>query len=282
VADYPGLLEPALSSQRGLAGGRLYVSGLAAPRVSLASLEAYWPLDEESGDRRDLWGNGLLLTAVGAPPAGYGKIADPGPGIPGRAAKFLADSLQSLERASDSHLQFADEPFTLIAWVWLTLKNSQQLLVAKDTGAAGGREYNIQYNLASDRFRFEVSGDGTAVTSLDDSVLGSPSKGAWHLLVGWHDPVANTINLQIDGGTPSSTAHSAGCNAGSSKFTIGSGGASSLYASALIDEVSIWRRVLTSGERAALYNGGVGLAYPFPNVHYGDAPVRWLAPRPRF
>ena len=30
-----------------------------------------------------------------------------------------------------------------------------------------------------------------------------------------------------------------------------------------IDEVGFWKRVLTSSERSLLYNGGVGLTYPF-------------------
>jgi hypothetical protein len=53
---------------------------------------------------------------------------------------------------------------------------------------------------------------------------------------------------------------------------IGRGGvASPQYHDGRIDEVGIWKRVLTAAERTQLYNGGLGYTYPFTALTQGMA-----------
>lgn len=42
--------------------------------------------------------------------------------------------------------------------------------------------------------------------------------------------------------------------------------ASSQYFDGRIDEVGVWKRLLTSTERAQLWNSSVGRTYPFPGT----------------
>jgi hypothetical protein len=47
-------------------------------------------------------------------------------------------------------------------------------------------------------------------------------------------------------------------------FDLGANSAAGgLHWDGALDEWGFWARTLTSDERAALYNGGAGLAYPF-------------------
>ena len=83
---------------------------------------------------------------------------------------------------------------------------------------AGQKEYNLRHD--GGNLHFFVSPNGSAEASVNTpSAL---STGAWHLIVAWHDAVANTINLQVDNGTVYSTTHSAGVVDGPAPFKIGS------------------------------------------------------------
>jgi hypothetical protein len=111
-----------------------------------------------------------------------------------------------------------------------------------------------------------VNSAGTAAANvfLDDTALGSPLATTWYYVVAWHDSTANTINIQINNGTPTSLSHTLGVYAsGTGLFSIGSTGGTAAYMNGRIDEVSFWKRILTADERMTLYNSGNGLAYPF-------------------
>ena len=48
-------------------------------------------------------------------------------------------------------------------------------------------------------------------------------------------------------------------------FHIGYGGWTNSYWNGQVDELGFWKRVLTSSERAVLWNSGNGRTYPFGN-----------------
>jgi hypothetical protein len=83
----------------------------------------------------------------------------------------------------------------------------------------------------------------------------------WHFVVFWHNAAANTIQIQIDNAAPVSAGTTGPMPAGLGAVTIGLGWG--LNFDGLIDEIGLWRRVLTADERTQLYNGGNGLTYPF-------------------
>ena len=151
-----------------------------------------------------------------------------------------------------------DEDFTYVLWLKRESINADVMPLAKETAALRSYFFFIE---ASGLNRFSLNGDNVTVNgavTLNDT--------SWHFIVTWHDATANTLNLQIDNGTVISSATGGIFPANSAvPVRIGARGAvgSELYFDGLIDEVGLWRRVLTPAERTTLYNGGAGLTYPF-------------------
>lgn len=222
----------------------------------LTSLVSHWATDEASGSRADSHGSNTLsdISTVGS---AAGKI--------GTAADFERDNSEALSCSSNSTLQTGDIDFSLALWVQLETKaggGSDYAALGKGDGSSG--EYFVQYRNATgqDRFSFRVfggSGYGSEGAVLANT-LGSPSAGTWYFIVAWHDASANTVNIQVNDGGVDSSSHSAGVYVGTGDFAL-SWPTFSNHWDGLVDEVGFWKRVLTSGERTQLYNGGAGLAY---------------------
>ena len=87
--------------------------------------------------------------------------------------------------------------------------------------------------------------------------LGTPALNTWYFVVVWHDSTANTINIQVNDGAISSAVHSGGINDASAPFTLGAG-TGNLYHSGRVDEIGVWRSVLSAGQRSGLYASGIG------------------------
>lgn len=229
---------------------------LASPLV--ANLAAYWKLDETSGNRLDSIGaNDLVPT--GSPGNAAGKI--------NYGLSLVAASSQSVGIASNATLQTGDIDFTIGAWCYLTTL-ANETFVAKWSLTNNVREYLLYYNAGdhapANRFSFGVSPNGTTGTTfVDATTFGVPSIATWYYVVAWHDSVANTLNIQVNNGGVNSVAYSAGVFAGSAPFEIGRLHTSTYYLNGRVDEVGLWKRVLTAPERTALYNSGAGLTYPF-------------------
>lgn len=229
----------------------------AGASTLLNGLAGYWKLDETGGTRADSSGAGNTLTDNNTTLSAAGKV--------GNAASFVALSLQSLSIANNATLQMGDIDFTISVWVWLDSKTIDRTLISKGTSSASvGAEFWMDYKQVTDRFRF-VIGDaaGVAYTLADSSALGSPALSTWYHVIGWHDSAADTVNLQINGGTPTSTATS-GRVVPSTTGALRLGSLmGALYMDGRLDEAGIYKRVLTASERAALYNGGSGNTYSF-------------------
>jgi hypothetical protein len=174
-----------------------------------------------------------------------------------------------------------DFDFTFSCWVYMTSKSATKDFISRWSGT---QQIIIGYVTGTDRFRFVVRNrTNTANPIVYANNLGSPSINTWYHIVCWHDATADTINIQVNDGTVDSLAHADGVNAGADLFLIG-GRSSGDAANAYIDEVGYWKRVLTSGERTSLYNGGAGITYPFagetvPPVHAPGVWSWYLNPR---
>ena len=122
-------------------------------------------------------------------------------------------------------------------------------------------EYLIRYDRPANRFIFIV-GDGAAIGTATANTLGVPATGAWYCIFCWHDPVADTINIQVNDGGIDSVAWATGVQDGASEFTLSRlGDCVAQYADAVVDEVAMWKRIPTATERTAYYNGGNGIGY---------------------
>lgn len=228
---------------------------LARPSWLLTdSLVGYWKMDETSGTRADSSGNAYTLTDTNTVTSNTGKISN--------AAQYTAANSEDLRRSDNANLSGCDCDFTISAWVYLDTKGTSRSIVSKYSTTGTNREYNLYFGNGADRFRIEVSNDGTNLVTLDASSLGSPATATWYFIVAWHDSVANTLNIQVNNGTVDSMAHTTGVNDGTANFMIGAR-TGTFYWDGRIDEVGMWKRVLSSAERAALWNSGAGCTHNF-------------------
>ncbi len=104
---------------------------------------------------------------------------------------------------------------------------------------------------------FPNSGGGTTATTYTNT----PSQNTWYMLTTVYD--GSTLSMYLNGsavGTPASLTK--GTFALNSQRIDVSGNEAN-GANQQVDEMGIWTRVLTTGEITSLYNGGVGLQYPF-------------------
>lgn len=220
----------------------------------LDSLISYWPLGEASGNALDAHGSNHLTETSGTIDSATGKV--------GNCRDFEAGDTEYFTLADNADLSCGDIDFSIAAWVNAESLTGTHDIVSKDDGGATQREYILGY--ASSRFRFGVfTGSGTFTQKLADS-LGAPSTGTWYLVIGWHDSVNNTLNIQVNNGTVDSQAYSNGLADEAAPFCIGargSGGAGSAHWDGLIDEVAFAKRVWTSDERTWIYNSGNGRSY---------------------
>jgi len=218
------------------------------------NLISYWKLDEASGNAIDARGINEL-TAEGLPGSASGKVAN---------CRTFNGTNQSFSRASNASVQVADIDFTVAGWINIANKDVPRTIAAKwNSGAANSREFFLDYDSTLDRFRFTVSPNNSSAAIAVANAFGSPSSNTWIFVIGWHDSVANTINVQVNNGTVDSLSHATGVFAGTADFTIGLINFAGIVRRMLgqLDEVGFWKRTLTADERTQLYNSGNGLSY---------------------
>lgn len=226
------------------------------------NLVAYWKLDETSGTRADSYGSNTLSESASAVGYGTGKVSN--------AADFVKANSNYLYIYDNAALSMGDIDFTVAAWLKIDDKSTSSGIVSKWYGPINNREYYILYLTgATDRISFFVSNDGTSSASINANNLGSPSTDTWYFIVAWHDSVNDTINIQINNGAIDSLSYASGVYNGSASFVLGSNrvGINTAPLDGMIDEVGVWKRVLSSDERTELYNSGNGTTYTPPAVN---------------
>lgn len=224
--------------------------------VSTANLVEWWPLDEASGTRVGVHA-GLDLTDNNT------VTGNPGVGS-STASQFTRANNEFLSRASSAALQTGDIAFTACKWVYLDSKPAAgySTLLGKNDYSASQYEWSIMHQTSIDRFLFSGCSDG--VTNFGTCVansFGAPSLSTWHFVVCWHDPVANTMNIQINDGSVDSLSWTAGLFSGTGDFTIGEQKGLSRQLDGRGQRAGFWKRILTAGEKTALFNSGNGLDY---------------------
>jgi hypothetical protein len=224
----------------------------------LTSLISWWALNEASGNAVDSHGANTLTETSGTIASATGKV--------GNCRDFEAGDTEYFERADNADLSTGDIDFTIACWLQLESKPANPMEAAsKFNRTENQREYTLGWLNTTDRLRFLVSSDGgnTNVGQATANNLGAPSTGVWYFVVCWHDAAANTVNIQVNNGTVDSTAYSLGVLDGSSAFRLGavSDTTAALFWDGLLDEVAIWKRVLTTDEKTWLYNGDNGRSY---------------------
>ena len=231
----------------------------------LDNLAGYWKLDESSGTRDDSLGVNHLAEQDGTISSGTGIINN--------AADFELADARSLARLSGfSALEMdPNSSFTVAAWIKLESTPADVMTwVSKgrlDALAIGTRgfEYALEWWNGGSLFNFGISGAAEFADQVNvaASSFGAVSAGNWYFVVGWYDAVDEMVRIQVNDGDVDQAAHANGAWNSGTPFVIGSFGHEIQRCDGLIDEVGVWKRVLTSEERTFLYNAGAGRTFPF-------------------
>jgi len=213
------------------------------------NLVAYYSLEEASGTRADATGRGNDLdTPVNTPGNTTGKI--------GNAISLVAGSSQAIYRASTTDLVMNGSFYTVCCWVKLTSVSSNTLWAKWNHP---NKEYGCY--VEGSIFKHAVSPDTSAQTTLS-STFGTPATGTWYFVACWYD--GTKIYIQVNNGTIDSTNYSSGIANGTNPFAVGRLSSGGLYLmNGAVDELGVWKRVLTSDERTDLYNSGTGRDYAY-------------------
>ncbi|MFN8595746.1 MAG: hypothetical protein U0559_06145 [Anaerolineae bacterium] len=219
----------------------------------LSDLAAYWSLDEPSGARQDATGHGNNLQAHN----GVGVM----PGKIGEAAVFSPTLQSYLSHLDNADLSTGDVDFTIAGWAYLnSLQNPGSIVGKGNTSAYNTLEYSLGYNSGVGRFAGVLGNYSTGIYD-EASGFGSPAPGQWYFLVFWHNATQRQVGISVNGAENVIQYQGGGWDT-PYEFRMGSDLTNQSWNGA-IDEIGLWKRVLTADERAALYNNGQGCAYPF-------------------
>jgi hypothetical protein len=226
----------------------------------LNNLIAYWPGDEANGNLLDAHTSGLDLADSNTVTSDTGLVY-------ATARKFTAANNERFQYVNPpADLQYGDNDFTLMAWVYLNAVGVNNLGIHYKYGAAGSREGSLYYDATADRFRWVIYNGTSAIVNVPANTFGAPSATTWYLVQAWHDAVANIAGLQINDTTPDTLTTGGASPAASLAYYIfgqGTGG----YMDGRIGPMAWWKStpgaggVLSAAQRAALYNSGAGLPY---------------------
>lgn len=196
------------------------------------------------------------------------------------AATLVRSSSQYLSRANNALFTFGDVNFWVAAWIkansWTSTASNFNGVAAKWESSGNQRAWALEHDGGDSRLRFFVSSNGTNSfgTTSQAAVWGSAlSTGVWYWVLGEHDADANEIRFRVDNGTAATTSWSAGVfGTSTAPLEIGRFGGSVGHFDGQIDQVLIGTGVLTSDQRATIYNGGNGRLYSEFDVVAAAAP----------
>lgn len=227
-------------------------AGLLKSRSSslLDKLSGYWRLEEASGTRYDRSINANHLSATGTPGQDTGKS--------GFCVNLTNGANQVLSIPSNSSLQVPSTDFEVTFWIKLAQTNTTRVCVAKSNSSGTVMEWATY--LTNTKMTFQVKDSTGAFPTAQPSTL--LIVDTWYFVDAYYDKAGKTVNLSLNNGTATSVAATNSINSAAADFTIGAFSGSSGSMAGLIDEVGYWKRLLTPGERAILYNNGTPGTHP--------------------
>jgi hypothetical protein len=227
--------------------------GVTASQTNLLTgLVSYWKLDEASGNAVDAVSS-QTLTAVNSPGSTAGRI--------GTCRSFNFANSRRFTRTKTPELAVGDFDFTIQAWVQVVSNpGANNSIVARWTTSGNNRAFALLTS-STGVFRLIVSSNGSSLSlTRNATAFGDAPLNTWLLVHAWHDSVNDEVGIAVNAGSPDISSYSSGIFNDNGNWQIGAFNDANHW-DGLIDEVGFWKRVLTSGERTRLYNGGSGLSY---------------------
>ena len=218
------------------------------------SLEAWWDLDEGSGNRADSHGSNTLSD---------NNTVTNSTGVVSNAAQFQDSNSEFLHINDNASLSTGDIDYSLFAWVKLDSTPGNFMMIMSRFESNTNREYNLIWNNNSSRFGWVIfdSGGTARGTAIADN-FGAPSTGIFYFVYVYHDSVNNEVGISINNGPVNIAATTGAPSDLSVIFRMGARRTTEeLFWDGAIDEAGFYKKVLSSAEISWLYNGGNGRAY---------------------
>jgi hypothetical protein len=222
----------------------------SATTTLFSNLQAYWSLDEASGNKADSKG-GNTLTNTNTVATVAGKV--------GNASSFTKASSQYLTIADNATLSVGDIDFYFSFWVYPTLNDATDQYIAAKAGGSGNRAWDLRIDWVNARLRFSVYNPSDTATTVN-SANSSIAINTWYFVECWHDSVNNVIAVAINNGPAVTAAHTTGVKDDTGPFQIGARNAGSFF-QGYVDGFGFWKYVPSSTDRSFLYNSGAGRTY---------------------
>jgi len=218
--------------------------------VAAMSPDAFWPLQDASGNFVDISGNGYDAAVTGSP-----TYENTGPTINGEATSAVGFSGTAQYGVASEAI---DDGVTTSTGMTISLwfKTSDTLANPVAKKAAGQYAFDIYLDSSPNIELNTYQTDGASLSASAET-SGTYGDDAWHHCVAWVDATTNYIHITLDDTeTINNTSPAGTWNAESdSAFGIGAiSNGNGAYAGDLAF-VAYWQRALTSGERATLYSG---------------------------
>lgn len=215
------------------------------------SLLNYWTMDESgSVSRANSVGAGTSLAVTGTITSAAGIVGAASASFPGTNGNILSMS-------DEASISAGATDFFLNCWLYPADVATLQIVYQK--GEGGNFEYSL--TLRSDAtVRFSVFDN-----ALNETVATSTTTltaNTWAMITCYHLN-GNKIGVAVNAGTPVEQSFVAGVNDSTGDFRVGNRQSNDFPYNGRLDELGFWRRAWTASDSTLLYNGGLGLAYPF-------------------
>ena len=226
------------------------------------NIVAYWKLDESSGNASDSVGS-VTLTNTGSTYVA-GKINN------GISFGSSSDNTNTMVNGSvgGALLNLANGSAKSISF-WIKANanpntgNNRCIDFRRSSTSAG--ELSINYFQSGSDYQFSFYVNGGTLTAY----VANLSVGTWYHFVMTVDSSDNITVYLNNSSVRTGTWGSAGSGSNFTQVGGANGSSGSFCAPVAIDEFGCWNKELDSGEVSELYNGGMGLQYPFPSLVKG-------------
>lgn len=210
-----------------------------------ADAVAYWKMDEVSGTRMDATGNGNHIDSISGATSATGKLEN---GLSISDASYYA-------RYNGVGLSFADTNYSIALWLKVRAFGVGQANCVFTYYNSG--DSSVEYGLETDDFGFPGMAFYTQFGFVDSSALGGLSTDTWYFVVVEQDADLSKVRLRINELAVQETGFGSPNVGVGNRLSFGSDGTLQGL-DCITDEVLVINRLLTSDERAYLYNSGNG------------------------
>lgn len=224
------------------------------------SLAAWWGMDETSGTRADSHTNGYTLADFNTVESTDGKVG-------AKSALFVTAEGTSLERTNAVEAwRINTNDFTVAFWIKFTAFDTGAIQSIIGCGATANTTEGWTTNVLDDGSGMQVktSNGISRVNHLFDFDT-TLSTGIWYFIIVewdrdgdvavWKNNIKESVTTDISSLSSDDILSDVDLKLGRKP------GFATLGLKAAVDELPIWNRLLTSGEKTWLYNDNSGRAY---------------------